>query len=124
MIYFGCTLVAIWIAGFFYARRPRPSSDPADGKSATDRWVKRNADHLMRATFIAIGLLWIYGVYFYPDAPITRCGEGYCGKGGVPHTLEEFRAFEKWQDLFFFTFILGFLTLLYLRTKIPSNQNR
>jgi hypothetical protein len=122
MIYFGCALVAFWIAGFFYGRPRKPDAEPDDGRSAIDRWVTRHAEDLMRTIFIVIGLLWIYGVYFYPDAPIKRCDDGFCGKHGPTRTLAEFRSYEKWESLLFFSFFLGFLSLLYLRTKLPPDR--
>jgi hypothetical protein len=58
---------------------------------------------------VATGL---YGVYNFPDAPI-RQGKGvYIGKGGKPHTQEEFEAFILWQQAMFIifpsAFVLGF----------------
>src|SRR5206468_2909732 len=118
-IYFGCALVAFCVVGFFHRRSRVPDAAPDDGKSAIDRWVMRHAEDLMRAISIVIGVLWIYGVYYYPDAPIRRCGDGFCGKHGPTRTLAEFQSFENWESLFIFCFFLGFLSILYLRTKIP-----
>jgi len=122
ILYFGCALVAIWIIQLFFSRRPESNSVPEDGKRTFDKWLRKNASSLMLIIFILVGLMFIYGDYFYPDAPITKCGDSYCGKQRTPHTLEEFRAFENWQGLLVLTFGAGFLALLYLKTKIPPNR--
>jgi len=122
MVYFGCALVVWSIVGFFFSRSREPKAEPDDGKSIINRWVTRHAEDLARAIFIVIGVLWTYGVYYYPDAPIRRCGDGFCGKHGPTRTLAEFQSFENWEGLFIFTFILGFLSVLYLKTKLPSDR--
>ena len=55
----------------------------------------------------------LYGVYNFPDAPIRQMQEGlYLGKGGQPHTLEEFERFILWERVMFVVFpsafVLGF----------------
>lgn len=121
MIYVGLALVAFWTIQLFYARRPLPS-ELDNEKSAVDRWVTRHAERLRLTISITIMLLWIYGVHVYPDAPITRCGDGFCGKQGHARTLAEFRSFEKWQSLLFFSFFLGCLSIIYLSTKIRRER--
>jgi hypothetical protein len=88
-----------------------------------DRWVTKYARQLARAVVAAWLLLWAYGAYFYPDAPITRCGESFCGKHGRTHTLQEFQDSGRHDDLMIFAFIFGFLSFLYLRTKISTDKN-
>ena len=51
----------------------------------------------------------IYGVYNFPDAPIRPIAGGYVGKGGKPHTLEEFEAFILWKQVMFIVFPSAFL---------------
>jgi len=122
MIYFGCALVAFWVVGFFYGRSRETNAEPDAGKSAIDGWITRHAEDLARAIFIVNGVLWTYGVYYYPDAPIRRCGDGFCGKHGLTRTLAEFRSFENWESVFFFSFFLSFLLVLYLKTKLPPGR--
>lgn len=118
-----CAMVALWIFEFFFHRRPESTSISTDEKKpAFEQWITRNATQLARLVFISIGLMWIYGVYFYPDAPIAKCGETYCGKQGEPHTRGDFQAFENWQGLLVLTFIVGFVALIYLRTRIPPDR--
>lgn len=41
----------------------------------------------------------IYGIYYFPDAPIRQTESGgYVGKVGKPHTREEFEAFTRWKQ--------------------------
>jgi len=58
---------------------------------------------------VATGL---YGAYNFSDAPIRKTESGYVGKGGKPHTQEEFEAFVLWQQVMFIVFpsafVLGF----------------
>ena len=51
----------------------------------------------------------IYGVYNFPDAPIRQTAEGYRGKGGKAHTLDEFEKFVVWKRTMFVTFPSAFL---------------
>lgn len=90
--------------------------------STFEKWAKKYAAHLLRVIFIAVALLWIHGVYFYPDAPIFKCGDGYCGKQHQAHTRAEFSAFYEWQSFYFLAFSFGFLTLCYLKRKIPADR--
>ena len=69
----------------------------------------------------------LYGVYNFPDAPIRQTGSGYVGKGGKPHTREEFERFILWQQVMFIVFpsafVLGFafaITDSAKRRKRPS----
>ena len=58
------------------------------------------------------GATGLYGVYKLPDAPLRKTESGYAGKGGKPHTQEEFEAFILWQQVMFIVFpsafVLGF----------------
>lgn len=40
----------------------------------------------------------LYGVVRYPDAPLRPAGNGYVGKGGRPHTEEEYEDFTRWES--------------------------
>jgi hypothetical protein len=51
----------------------------------------------------------IYGAYNFPDAPIRQVEGGYVGKGGKPHTPEDFKAFILWEKAMFITFPLAFV---------------
>lgn len=65
----------------------------------------------------------VYGVYNFPDAPIRQSGNGYVGKGGKPHTQEDFEAFLLWKTVMFSmfpaVFVLGFAFVV-----IDANQRR
>jgi len=54
----------------------------------------------------------LYGVYNFPDAPIRQTGGGYFGKGGKPHTRDDFEAYVLWGNAMFIivptVFVLGF----------------
>ena len=54
----------------------------------------------------------LYGVYNFPDAPIREAGGAYVGKGGKPHTRDEFEAYVLWGNAMFIVvptaFVLGF----------------
>jgi hypothetical protein len=90
------------------------------GSPAVDEWIRKNARQLIRAIAVVWLLLWACGAYNYPDAPITRCGDSFCGKNGRIHTAEEFQASSRFDDLMIFATIFGFLSMLYLRTRIRS----
>lgn len=48
--------------------------------------------------WILCSLWFLSGVIRFPDAPIQPCGEArYCGKWGVPHSIEEFESFKFWE---------------------------
>lgn len=50
----------------------------------------------------------IYGIYNFPDAPIRKTAGGYAGKGGKPHTQEDYEAFILWEKAMFIVFPSGF----------------
>lgn len=54
----------------------------------------------------------LYGVYNFPDAPIRHADGGYVGKGGKPHTQDDFEAFILWKKAMFIViptvFVFGF----------------
>jgi hypothetical protein len=49
---------------------------------------------------VLLAAIMIYGVVNFIDGPIKPCEKYvYCGKGGQPHTLEEYEAFRQWETL-------------------------
>jgi hypothetical protein len=52
-------------------------------------------------SFLALAgmaIIFNYGWFKYPDAPIQPCSNGgYCGKQGQPHSEKEYREFMVWQ---------------------------
>ncbi len=70
--------------------------------------------------------LFIYGMGRFPDGPIHKCvvsrgyaiiqhPSGYCGKQGQPHTAEDYRIFEVWEETLFVTWPIGLAALFALR---------
>ena len=63
------------------------------------------------AALLAVATM-VYGIYHFPDAPIRPTAGGYVGKGGKPHTREDFEAFVLWGKAMFIVFpavfVLGF----------------
>jgi hypothetical protein len=60
----------------------------------------------------------MYGIIFFVDAPIRQstpqepcANTEFCGKGGTPHTREEFEAFMVWQKVLLLSWLLGVPTL-------------
>jgi hypothetical protein len=97
-------------------------SQPNDEAERTRkrRW-RRNAS-IVIATMM--GILFIYGLIRFPDAPLHVCGDnGYCGKQGQPHTQNEFEAFELWQNTLFWVWPIGIVALYILnRDRIRSRE--
>jgi hypothetical protein len=61
------------------------------------------------AACLLAGATMVYGVYNFPDAPIRQTGGGYAGKGGKPHTKEDYEAFVRWEKAMFIVFPSAFL---------------
>ncbi len=39
----------------------------------------------------------VYGIYYFPDAPISQCGDGcFRNKQGRPKTAEDYERFRRW----------------------------
>jgi hypothetical protein len=64
------------------------------------------------ATCLLAAAAMLYGVYKFPDAPIRQTDAGYVGRGGEPHTQEDFEAFIRWRKVMFViipsAFVCGF----------------
>lgn len=60
---------------------------------------------------LAMAMLFLYGVMRFPNSPIEPCTTGYCGKGGVPTTEEEYRAYQTWLGILVLGYPVGVLTL-------------
>jgi hypothetical protein len=83
------------------------------------RTRRRNAS-IAIATLM--GILFIYGLIRFPDAPLHACGDhSYCGKQGQPHTQKQFEDFDIWQNTLFWVWPIGMLALYILnRGRIRS----
>jgi hypothetical protein len=62
--------------------------------------------------------VFLYGIVFFIDAPLhentsqTPCVKAeFCGKGGTPHTREEFESFLIWQNTLILSWLFGVPTL-------------
>jgi hypothetical protein len=88
------------------------------GKTPKTRW-RRNASY---AVATVMGIVFIYGLIRFPDAPLQACGNhGYCGKQAQPHSQGEFEDFEIWQNTLFWVWPSGLLALYLLnRDRIRS----
>jgi hypothetical protein len=86
------------------------------------RW-RRNASIAVAAI---MGMLFVYGLIRFPDAPLHPCGDhSYCGKQGQPHTQKQFEDFEIWQNTFFWVWPIGLIALYVLnRDRIRSRVRR
>lgn len=94
-----------------------------DDKEVTrKRRLRRNASILI-ATMM--GILFVYGLIRFPDAPLHACGDhGYCGKQGQPHTQKEFEGFELWQNTLFWVWPIGMLVLYILNRDRLRSRGR
>jgi hypothetical protein len=62
-----------------------------------------------------MALVFAYGVFLYPDAPIKTCSSGYCGKYGRAHTAAEFDDFMRWEHALFVVWPAGVVALVLLK---------
>jgi hypothetical protein len=100
-------------------RRPYgPPDMPAGGRAgetaAADERASRGplATTLLVLTILAAAsaaVTFVYGIYNFPDAPIRPSAGGYVGKGGKPHTAEEYERFLLWERALLITFPAAFL---------------
>jgi hypothetical protein len=68
-----------------------------------------------------MGVVFIYGLIQYPDAPIHPClAHGYCGKQSQPHTQQEFEEFKLWETTLIWSWPIGMLALFLLKEKKPD----
>jgi hypothetical protein len=65
---------------------------------------------ILLATFIFVVSIIVYGMYNFPDAPLSLKGTGYVGKTGKPHTMAEFENFLLWEKMMFISFSSVFAT--------------
>lgn len=54
---------------------------------------------------ISLSLIFVWGIALYPDAPISPCAAGFCGKWGRLHTAAEYHHFLIWQTVFLWTWV-------------------
>ena len=83
---------------------------------------RRNTSYFVAAM---MGILLIYGVIRFPDAPLQACSDhGYCGKQGQPHSRRQFEEFEIWQNTLFWVWPIGMLALYVLNRDRIRSRNR
>jgi len=98
-----------------------------DGLRNLDAEKKRKTRRRYASYVIAtlMGILFIYGLVRFPDAPLHACGDGYCGKQGQPHTERQFKDFEIWQNTLAWVWLIGMLVLYILnRDRIRSRGRK
>jgi hypothetical protein len=103
---------------------PMGGEQMIDDEEATRkrRW-RRNASIIIAAM---MGILFVYGLIRFPDAPLNSCGyHSYCGKQGQSHTQKQFEDFEVWQNTLFWVWPIGLVALYILnRDRIRSRVRR
>jgi hypothetical protein len=62
---------------------------------------------------IMLGLFATFAV-LYPDAPVSPCPSGFCGKQGQVHTEADFRRFQMLETALFIVWPVGILGLFLL----------
>lgn len=59
--------------------------------------MKKGLTYLVVTLAVAGALSLFYGIYHFPDAPISRCGENcFRGKQGQTRTQADFDSFNRW----------------------------
>lgn len=56
---------------------------------------------------LAVGSM-VYGIYYFPDAPLRESATGYENKSGKPRTRQEYQAFVVWQRVLVSAFVATF----------------
>ena len=76
----------------------------------TTRWapVARALGVLTVVAALLAAATLVYGIWYFPDAPIRPVGSGYKGKTGTPRTLEDFTAFSNWLAALLIVFPTAF----------------
>ena len=65
---------------------------------------------LLFAIIAACMATFFYGFLVYPDAPYKLCGpDQYCGKGGKPHTIQQYEEWKRWQGILIACWPFGML---------------
>ena len=62
------------------------------------------------AACLVVAAALVYGVYYFPDAPIRQTAGGYAGKHGAPRSREDFEAFVRWERTMFIAFPVAFVS--------------
>jgi hypothetical protein len=74
--------------------------------------VRPGAMVFMSLIFASIAFLAV-SIALFPDAPISQVGAKYVGKGGHPHTAEDYRRFQEWEPICHVTGIVVGLSAFY-----------
>lgn len=61
------------------------------------------------ALVVIAALILAYGAFKWPDGPIRWTEDGFVGKTGLPHTLEDYEMFTLWKRWLFISFPLAFI---------------
>ncbi|HEU4596001.1 MAG TPA: hypothetical protein VFS10_12740 [Pyrinomonadaceae bacterium] len=81
-----------------------------EGEAARGRGpVSRALLWLTLAACLVAGATLVYGIYYFPDAPLRQTAGGYAGKQGNPRTREDFEAFVRWERTLFIAFPTAFV---------------
>ena len=80
--------------------------------------MRRLRNSLAFAIVATMIVVFCYGLWRFPDAPIHPCTtHGYCGKQGQPHTQQDFDAFRRWSRTLFWLWPVGGLSAYLLQRK-------
>ncbi len=79
-------------------------SHVAQNKAKSRGLVTRTLLMLTIAASLLAAATMVYGIYYFPDAPIRQTDGGYVSKVGRPSTQEEFDAFLRWEKAMFLFF--------------------
>jgi hypothetical protein len=75
--------------------------------------------------FFAIGVAWFFGgIILFPDAPIQRCGTGYCGKQHQAHTQRDLEHFNIWENGLMFGWPLMIVAAWWLQKERKQDISR
>ena len=60
-------------------------------------------------------VVFAYGLYRFPDAPIRQVGGQYVGKYSAIHSREDFEQLRIWERVYITTFAATFVSAVLLR---------
>lgn len=76
------------------------------------RHIMKLLQLLSKIILILMIVVFCYGTYKFPDAPIHPCGENkYCGKGGQFHSQQDYEIFKIWENTLMITWSIGIIIL-------------
>lgn len=73
------------------------------------------------ATCFAVVFVW--GMFAFPDAPVYPCAQGYCGKHGARHSEAHYTAYVWWGRGVIALFMGVFVGLILLAVRGDGQQD-